>query len=238
MWQELKFIVHHTVPSMLVERWSPYIVQAPFTDRHARSPILSQYYDSPTLVFCEEKQDGVPIRNKVRLRTYAMAFETGNVAFVEIKHRRYGRVQKVRQRIADFRPEHLAPSRWTFDQPETRSFCSTLIETYRLRLSAQTYYQREAHEALIEKGLRITFDSNLVGLHPGEKLTGRLLHDRRRHLMPDTLFILEVKSNDELPRWLHEGIVAGELEQRTIPKYTTAVKVLGLRELTGSGVYL
>jgi hypothetical protein len=61
--------------------------------------------------------------------------------------------------------------------------------------------------------------------------------DRRRSLMSDTLFILEIKSNSELPRWVHDGIVACELEQKTIPKYITAVNVLGLGALTGSGVY-
>ena len=62
--------------------------------------------------------------------------------------------------------------------------------------------------------------------------------ERRRSLMPDTLFILEIKSNAVLPRWVHDGIIACELEQKTIPKYVTAVNVLRLGELTGSGVYL
>lgn len=238
MRQELKFIAHHTMRTMLLERWSPYLVKAPFTDCHARTPILSQYYDSPTLAFCEEKQNGVAIRNKVRLRTYATSYEARATAFVEIKHRSYGRVQKYRQRIEDFTPDHLSPSRWTFDEPEMLAFFATLIETYRLRLSAQTYYQREAYEAVIERGLRITFDSNLIGLHPGERLTDQLLLERSRQLMPDTLFILEIKSNEELPHWIHEGIVDAELEQRTIPKYITAVEVLRLRESIGSGVYL
>jgi len=238
MRRELKFVVHHTTRAMLLERWSPYLVQAPFTDDQARTPILSQYYDSPTLTFFDEKTDGVAIRNKVRLRTYGTSYAAGNVAFVEIKHRRYDRVKKYRQRIPDFEPGHLSPSRWEFDQPEMASLFSTLIETHRLRPSAQTYYQREAYEAPVEAGLRVTFDSNLVGLHPGEALTDSLLRDRRRHLMPDTLFVLEVKSNEELPRWVHEGIIAGELQQKTVPKYTTAVTVLGLHASNGSGVYL
>ena len=56
-------------------------------------------------------------------------------------------------------------------------------------------------------------------------------------LMPDTLTILEVKSTKGLPHWLHEGVESAELQQRTIPKYITAVEVLGLVELSASGVY-
>jgi len=236
--QELKFVIHHSVRRMLLERWSPHLVRAAFTDSEARTHVLSQYYDSPTLSFSREKRDGIPYRNKVRLRTYATDFDSGKAAFLEIKHRRFVSVHKYRQRIAEMSSALLCPSRWTFDEPDIGARFHSLLETYHLRASAQTYYQREAYAAPEIDGLRVTLDSNLVGLHPGERLTSELLMDRRRSLMPDTLFILEIKSNTVLPRWVHDGIIACELEQKTIPKYVTAVDVLKLEELTGSGVYL
>jgi len=61
--------------------------------------------------------------------------------------------------------------------------------------------------------------------------------DRSRSLMPDTLQILEVKANNGIPRWVTEGVVAAELTQKTIPKYITAVEVLGMDKMTLSGVY-
>ncbi len=236
--QELKFVIHHSVRRMLLQRWSPHLVRAPFTDSEARTHVLSQYYDSPTLSFSREKREGIPFRNKVRLRTYATDFDSGKAGFLEIKHRRFVGVHKYRQPIADMSSAYLSPSRWTFDDPDMRARFHSLLETYHLRASAQTYFQREAYEAPGESGLRVTLDSNLVGLHPGERLTSKLLRDRRRSLMADTLFILEIKSNEVLPRWVHDGIIACELEQKTIPKYVTAVNVLKLGELTGSGVYL
>ena len=33
--QELKFLVHYSVREMLLERWSRYLVQAPFTNKNA-----------------------------------------------------------------------------------------------------------------------------------------------------------------------------------------------------------
>jgi hypothetical protein len=235
---ELKFVIHHSVRRMLLERWSPHLVKAAFTDQYARTPVLSQYYDSPTLSFSREKDDGIPIRNKVRLRTYATDYDSGGVTFLEIKHRRFVGVRKHRQQIANMSSAHLCPSRWTFDEPDMEAKFRSLIETYHLRASAQTYYQREAYESPHGDGLRVTLDSNLVGLHPGERLTTKLLLDRSRSLMADTLFVLEIKSNNVLPRWVHDGIIACELEQKTIPKYVTAVNVLKLGELTGAGVYL
>ncbi len=235
---ELKFLVHHSVKQKLLERWMRYLVRAPFTDENACTPILSQYYDSPTLQFYEEKLDGIGLRNKIRLRVYGHDYRAGQTAFLEIKHRLNDRVRKYRVQIKDFDPEiHMDPDNWTFDDPVMETAFLSLKERYRVRASAQTYYQREAYEGAVESDVRITFDTNLIGLFPGERLTRELMLDRSRHLMPDTLAILEVKATKGIPRWVHEGVVAAELKQQTIPKYITAVEVLGMHELVATGVY-
>ena len=235
--QELKYLVHYSVRELLLERWGRYLRRAPFTDERAMTPILSQYYDSPTLSFYEEKLDGVALRNKVRLRVYSQGFTPKQTAFLEIKHREGDLVRKYRELIPEFEPAHLDPDTWTFKTANMESAFRTLLERYRLRPSAQTYYQREAYEGLVESDVRVTFDSNLIGLHPGERLQRQVMLDRSRSLMPDTLQILEIKANNGIPRWVNEGVVAAELIQKTIPKYITAVEVLGMYNLTLSGVY-
>ena len=234
---ELKFLLHYSTRELLLERWRRYLVRAPFTDEYAMSPILSQYYDSPDLQFYREKLDGVGFRNKVRLRVYSHRFTPGQTAFLEIKHRYNDKVRKHRQKYDNFDRRLLDPSNWHFDDLEMESAFLSLLERYRLRRSAQTYYQREAYEGAVESDVRITFDSNLIGLHPGERITTRLIHDRTRNLMPDTLSILEVKATHGIPGWLREGVLAGELQQKTIPKYISAVEVLRLPDLYTAGVY-
>ena len=235
--RELKFVVHHSVKRSLLERWSRYLVRAPFTNEDCVTPILSQYYDSPEFTFYTEKLDGIAIRNKVRLRVYSQRFTPHQVAFLEIKHRANDLVRKHRYKIDDFDPHWLDASTWEFDDPRMTSAFLGLRERHRLRPSAQVYYQREAYEGAVESDVRVTFDTALVGLHPGEVLTRELLFSPARRLMPDTLAILEVKCTKGLPRWVHEGVIASELQQQTIPKYITAVEVLGLLELSPAGVY-
>jgi hypothetical protein len=204
--EELKFVVHQSVKTLLIERWRRYLVKAPFTNRYAVSPILSQYYDSPYLHFYHEKLAGVGLRNKVRLRVYDMQFRAGATAFLEVKHRQNHLVKKFRQGISDFKPLYLDPANWTFDHPEEETVFRTLLERFRLRRSAQ-------------------------------RLTSRILRDRSRNLMADTVVILEVKATHGIPNWLREGVLSAELEQKTIPKYITAVEALRLVELNGGGVY-
>lgn len=232
---ELKFLVHHSVKTMILERWKRYLRIAPFTNQHAVTPVLSQYYDTPELGFYRQKLDGVAVRNKLRLRVYDMKFREGAVAFLEIKHRLNDKVRKFRYRIKDFHPDYIHLSRWLPDCDELEPAFHILYERCRLRPTAQVYYQREAYEGLVESDVRITFDTNLIGLYPGEQLTSRMLSDPARLLMPDTITILEVKATHALPNWLQEGVLAAELQAKTIPKYITAVEMLGLpaRQLTG-----
>jgi hypothetical protein len=56
-------------------------------------------------------------------------------------------------------------------------------------------------------------------------------------MMADTLAVLEVKATSGLPWWVHDGVVAAELRQQTVPKYVTAVEVLGMDQTAASGIY-
>ena len=236
---ELKYSIHYSARELLLNHWDRYIIRAAHTNENSVSPVLSQYFDSPDLAFVREKSEGLRFRNKVRLRVYGQNFERGQLAFLEIKRRHNDLVKKVRQKITDLDPEyHLDPDNWEFDDREAESVFNDLRERHRLRRSAQTYYQREAYGGLVENDVRITFDTHLIGLHPGEKVTSKVLRNRSRNLMPDTVVILELKSTKGFPAWIYEGIRLAEMRQQPIPKYTTAVKVLRLKNLIAAGNYL
>ena len=151
---ELKFIVSQSQYEALRERWRRHLEKDPHTNPDAVTPILSQYYDTPGLAFYEEKLDGFHFRNKVRLRTYGYRFENGGLAFLEIKQRLGDRVRKIRQKIASLEARHLDPESWTFDDPADRSAFGVLMERYRLRPSAQTWYPRQAYQCVVEPDVR------------------------------------------------------------------------------------
>ncbi len=233
---ERKYLVHHSVRRMLLARWSPHLVRAPHTNEHAVSPILSQYYDSPDLLYYREKLAGIGARRKVRLRTYGHRFVPGATAFLEIKWRRDDKVIKRRHRFANFTPEDLDPARWTFDDPEMRGAFGHLVARDRLCASAQVYYQREAYAGTADPDLRVTFDTHLIALYAGEQISKALLRDPARRITAETVAILEIKTTQGLPGWVRDGIIAAELNQVTIPKYVSAVDHLGLPELARAGV--
>lgn len=232
---EFKYRLPDRKRAFLRALWQPFLAKAPFTNEAAEYPVLSQYYDSPDLVFYREKLAGNGHRKKVRLRTYGWRFRPGEVCFLEIKHRTHELVYKTRVRVPEFRREFLEPNSWPALGDETGPFCA-LSETHRLRRTAQVLYLREAYQGVLEPNLRVTFDSALVGLHPGETVTWDLLAQRSRAVLPETEVILEIKAQPPLPSWIRRGIRWADLQQETVPKYVMAVESLNLVKLA-TGVY-
>lgn len=233
---ERKYRVTDRQAKFLRACWEPHLMRAPFTDEDGAYPVLSQYFDSPGLRFYHQKHDGVGKRRKVRLRTYGYRFEPSRACFLEIKHRDSETVAKTRVALPRFRPEHLQPRRWQAQPDERLAPFRALQETHRLSATAQVLYVRHAFQAVVEKELRITFDSMLTGLHPGEQASPDLLDEHTRSIVPETEMILEVKGRDLLPEWVREAVAWLGLRQEPVPKYVLAMDRLNLIRL-GTGVY-
>jgi hypothetical protein len=228
---EHKFIISHDEKVALLERWKRHLVKDQYMTQDSGSPILSLYYDTRDLQFYYEKVDGIAFRNKVRLRTYGTRFAPGQATFIEIKQRHGDYIRKIRQRIENFCDCHLDPGHWQFDSPDAHSAFGVLLARYRLLPCVQVWYLREVYESVVEPGVRVSFDSCLTGLFPGQQLTTDLIFDPRTKIMPDTRVILEVKSNNGVPRWAEEGARVAELVQIPVPKYVMAVEKLRIDQV-------
>lgn len=235
---ELKYIMRARDKDALMALWGGRLERDPHTNKHALTFILSQYYDSPDLLFYTQKLDGIAFRNKIRMRTYNASFEPGQTVFIEIKQRVFDKVRKVRQRMENFQFENFDPSTWTFENQKYQSAFNALLEKHLLRPSAQVWYQREAWQGSEDPEVRVTFDSCLTGLFPGEKMSAATMEDPLRRMLPDHLVVLEVKANNAVPSWIHQGIRMVELQQQTVPKYVMAVEKLGMHKAVPSGVYV
>lgn len=227
---ELKYFINAHQQKFLLKNWYSYLCNAPFTNDQSSYPILSLYYDSPTLSFYQEKLSGIAFRNKVRLRTYGLQFSEKNTTFMEIKHKQRDHIMKVRMRLESFDPDLRFPEKWKFTETSKGKVFGQLREQYLLRPAVHTFYYRNAYESPQWSDLRITFDSMLIALHPEEKLNENILYDNSRYVIPEYISILEIKSNSPLPDWIFEGIQQCELRCTRISKYVLCVDHLKLNE--------
>lgn len=232
---ELKYVAHHSTAAMLLERWSRHLTRDPHTDELGFTPVLSQYYDTRDLAFYREKLDGLPFRNKVRLRTYGVRFRAGARGFLEIKQRLGEKVRKIRHRIDSMKSRDLDPASWEFEDPRDANAFRSLMARHELLPSARVFYVRQAFFSVVEPSIRVTFDRGLCALFPGERVGRVETTGPSRKLMSDTLAILEVKSTEALPPWVTDGALAGELFQQPVPKYVSAVERLGTQQLISGG---
>lgn len=233
---ELKYQIDYRLKDRLMARLGPYLEPAPHTDDRAMYPIMSLYFDSPSLRFYDEKLEGENIRDKIRLRGYGYDWYACDPVILEIKHKIGSRIIKFRKNLGAFRPEFLEPEKWQLDGDPKGAAVSALAHRYRLRPAVQILYQRETYESSFAPGLRVAFDSHLIALHPGERMSREIYDDTSRRCMSETHFIFEIKSNGGLPPWALAAIHDAQLNVRSISKYVLGIEKLNLhrREI---GVY-
>jgi len=225
---ELKYLVTNEVKTRLLASWQEYLHAASHTDNRAVYPILSLYFDSPSLAFYYEKVDGEAVRNKVRLRGYGYGWRGMDPCFLEVKRKISSRILKFRKNLGSFQEKFLSPEQWEFDGAQGGQ-AAALSELYHLRPSSQVFYLREVYESPYSSYLRIVFDSLLVALHPKERLERHMLIEPQYQCLKDTQFILEIKCRGSLPHWIIEPIQVCQLEQQSISKYVLSVERLNLQ---------
>ena len=225
---ELKYLVDWRQREILLGAFRPYLEAAPHTDELASYHILSLYYDTPSLLFYDEKNDGELLRTKVRLRGYGVQLEQLSPLFLEIKRKVDSRILKYRKKYDKYDPSLLDPASWQLEaEPQSAELAAALYR-YRLRPAVQILYRRETYETPFVRTLRLAFDSQVLALYPGQRFEPALYDDPRHRCLADTQFIFEIKSDGRLPSWILDGIQAAGIVQRAISKYVLGVDRLGL----------
>lgn len=225
---ELKYLITLGQAGELKAILKKYMLPDEYGFQDNRYQVVSLYYDSPDLRCYWEKENGIKVRRKLRIRCY----DSGSVitestpVFVEIKQR----VDRVTQKRRAMLP-YIDALRLCNDRqiPECDLEDRPLIEEaylilwqYNLIPSCIIRYDRQALVGTIyDPGLRVTFDTDItLQLHPLH------LHEQRSGLpmtSPNQV-IMEIKVNERMPDWLTELIAAKNLNLIRISKYCRGVE--------------
>lgn len=226
---ELKYLVHYSQASELMRSMAPYV----HTDANAGPggyyKIASRYYDSADLRCYWEKVNGERFRRKVRLRTYG---DAPKKAFLEIKQRTNLSVQKRRSlhdlNTLEQQMKLMQRGEYTVENESVMDEVCNLVNRYRLEPKVVISYNRAAFFDLYRRDLRITFDRNIkcrtLGLELGQAGFGG------KFIVPPTIYILEVKFNEVVPRWLCTCLNHHDLKVERVSKYCLGVETMGLEQ--------
>lgn len=217
----------------------PYLAPDPFseTTMGGEYSVRSIYYDTPHFACYREKDDGLKVRKKFRIRGYGTAHDD-SVVFLEIKKRCDCEIAKHRAPLLlsdlpaflaapDIDRHILGNGGAGQARDDARRF---LYHYYRLSLqpAALVVYDREAFFGRFDSSLRVTFDKRLRG-HLSPSLSH--LHEEE-HLSPvmKRFFIFELKFfRRSLPQWASAIVQRYELPRMALSKYALCLDMKNAR---------
>ena len=223
---ELKYLVDLDTRLAMQRVLQTHLVPGEFVGAGGGYPVLSQYYDGESLPLYLEKLSGIERRMKVRLRTYAWSFAAGSPWFLEAKHKDGPSIAKRRLELARGALDPLRPASWDGLGPEAAPFLHAR-ESMLLEPTAGVWYQREVLVGPAG-GLRVTWDTSIRALFPGEPMSREVLYDETRAVIDDTWAVLEIKVAQTVPSWLSALVRSAGITAESVSKYVRAVDTLGL----------
>jgi len=192
--------------------------------------VRSLYFDTPYYTFYHEREDGLSIRKKVRIRGYNTLSDS-SIVFLEIKHKREKRVFKDRCAIRycdlDALLETGDAERYVLNLQKKKQpveDCGKFLYYMRylnLIPVVLVIYEREAYFGKFDTTFRITFDKNIRGVI--QPTTADLYEEKHvRYTSPGT-FVLEVKFYSVYPSWMGRIVSLLGLKQQSYSKYMNCI---------------
>lgn len=230
--QEHKFVVPVYQMDALRSAISPHVI----ADNHKalqdsnRYAVRSIYFDTFDLKDFYEKESGLQLRKKLRVRGYAAGCDKAEV-FLEIKWKRDNLISKDRVPVPY---NQLAPllatgnvdtiihprSDFPKGMEHATRFLFHLKRSHRVPVNLVTY-TREAYVGKFNHSDRITFDSNIRSLmFPGLE---DLYEDARLVPFLTREFVLEYKSEHPTPRWFQDIVQRFSLNKQAYSKYVEGI---------------
>lgn len=181
--------------------------------------IRSLYFDTPEDRDFQEKEDGVELRRKLRLRSYG---PDTPFAMLEMKQKQ-GAMQKKRSlRVSREVAQELCRGEYSsllgFRDPFACE-CFALMNLYCYRPKAMVEYRRKAFVAK-ENRIRVTFDHHIIASESCFDLfSGHLLENP---VLDPYLVVLEVKYNGFLLSYIKDLLRSCDASELSVGKYSLA----------------
>lgn len=185
-----------------------------------RYPVRSLYFDQDNFQARLDKADGVNLRNKFRIRSYASSRDEVKFLKVEQK-RRVGRIvyKYVDQISLDDYDTFRRTGSWDDTASETLMNFEALIRRHNMKAKLLVEYDREAMIARDGSGARFCFDHRVRYAQSDD-----LFHVKRafRNDMAKAV-VFEIKTNRDDSAWLSEFVREHDLKAVPNSKYANAV---------------
>ena len=189
-------------------------------DVHGKSRIFSFYLDTPDFRLIRASIEATTYKEKLRLRCYGTPNDDSKV-FFEIKKKFKGVVFKRRVSMSlteanDYISNGILP----FDSQIMREIDYAMHFYNHPTPSTLITYDREAYYVKNAPHIRITFDSNIR--YQADDCFYET--ENGRQILSDGEYILEIKTDGAMPKWLSNALDKCEIRPSSFSKYGTAYR--------------
>ncbi len=196
---EKKYLINEKTKNALLDLIGVHL----YPDEYGKSTVCSIYLDTKSHLLIRRSMDARTYKEKLRLRTYGVPTLDSNV-FLEIKKKFKGVVYKrrVSLKLKDAK-EYIQTLEKPFDSQIMREIDYAMHLYDHPKESMLIAYEREAYYIKNMPNLRLTFDSGVRYRKDGLLLENG---NHGKQILPDGLYILEVKTDGAMPIWLSTAL--------------------------------
>lgn len=184
-------------------------------DIFAAATICNIYYDTDHDSLITASIQKPPYKEKLRLRSYGINKE--NNVYLEIKKKYKGIVNKRRISLYPDEAAYLLKSgKLLHQKTQIRSEIAYFLQYYQPKPKVFIAYERTAYLGIVDKDLRITFDSHIRRRYDHLDLT---TNADGKELLNDDQILMEIKVPGAFPLWLTHILSDMKLYPTSFSKY-------------------
>ena len=232
---EIKYILNQNLSLSIQNEIKNFMTYDGYINKNSLKKkyyVRSIYFDNDNYSNFNEKVDGLKIRHKFRIRTYAEKLKKNSKLFLEEKGRLNQRTYKIRTKIYKDDLDLFFNSKDIF-QLKTKYKNKMLVEKFifeslRKNVHPNIIIDYDRSPFVNNTGLyfRLTFDSNIKSC-----VSNSLFYTNNQwKRCLDGFDILEVKFDTTIPAWFQKIIQSYELNRISISKYVLGLEATGLAE--------
>ncbi len=213
--QEKKFLIDLPHMYQLTGRLSQVLHEDPH-NRGDGYPIRSLYFDTLDERDFQEKEDGIELRRKIRLRNYG---PDTNFALLEMKQKQGDNQRKRSLKLTREDAVRLCQGDYSVLLHYEGAFpaeCFAMMNMYGYRPKAVVEYCRKAYVAK-ENKIRVTFDHHIVATESCFDIFSP--HLLQSSVMNPALVVLEVKFNGFLLSYIKDLLQECNQPETSVSKY-------------------
>jgi len=213
---ELKYVCSTAQLTLMKNQVSSLLMRDSHTANNGSYYVRSLYFDDIDDTYYQETEDGLDVREKIRIRTYN---HNTSPIHLEIKKKTNGKTQKLFCSITEQQCRTLMEGKPLESRNDYHPVLQKLNVAIKTRLmTPKVIVEYERIPFVYKNGnVRITMDTNIASTNQTDGFFKKNIP--KRPIMPPGQHILEIKFDEFFPSHIYKSINLENLRQTAFSKY-------------------